>query len=179
MTQDRRGLWRRTTLEEFRKAKPAWETVLDLDALAKQEKENSGRRAAQFLRPENNLVLISLSRGADASVVREFDLAAKAFVKGGNGAAEAKSQLGWRGPGNIFVGTDFGPGRSPPQATRGSSRNGTRGTPQPICRGHLRGQARRYERVGQSRPHAWYKHDIVTRRPSFWTSESFLPGMGS
>src|SRR5512143_1116382 len=28
-----RGLWRRTTLEEYRKAQPAWETVLDLDAL--------------------------------------------------------------------------------------------------------------------------------------------------
>ena len=28
-----RGLWRRTTLEEYRKAKPAWEVVLDLDLL--------------------------------------------------------------------------------------------------------------------------------------------------
>jgi hypothetical protein len=30
-----RGLWRRTTLAEYRKPAPAWETVLDLDALAK------------------------------------------------------------------------------------------------------------------------------------------------
>src|SRR5262245_18958460 len=28
-----RGLWRRTTLDEYRKPQPAWETVLDLDAL--------------------------------------------------------------------------------------------------------------------------------------------------
>jgi prolyl oligopeptidase len=28
--QHRRGLWRRTTLEEYRKEAPAWETVLDL-----------------------------------------------------------------------------------------------------------------------------------------------------
>ena len=28
-----RGLWRRTTLEEYKKAKPAWEIVLDLDRL--------------------------------------------------------------------------------------------------------------------------------------------------
>ena len=26
-----RGLWRRTTVDEYYKAKPAWETVLDLD----------------------------------------------------------------------------------------------------------------------------------------------------
>ena len=35
-----RGLWRRTTLSEYRKAAPAWETVIDLDALGAAEKEN-------------------------------------------------------------------------------------------------------------------------------------------
>src|SRR5689334_14050143 len=35
-----RGLWRRTTFEEFKKAAPRWETVLDIDALAQAEKEN-------------------------------------------------------------------------------------------------------------------------------------------
>ena len=35
-----RGLWRRTTMAEFGKAQPAWETVLDLDALAK---DSSGK----------------------------------------------------------------------------------------------------------------------------------------
>ena len=32
-----RGLWRRTTLAEYRKPQPAWETVLDLDALGAAE----------------------------------------------------------------------------------------------------------------------------------------------
>jgi len=35
-----RGVWRRTTLEEYRKDQPAWETVIDLDALGKAEDEN-------------------------------------------------------------------------------------------------------------------------------------------
>src|SRR5580658_2001904 len=30
--EHKRGLWRRTTLDEYRKDKPKWETVLDLDA---------------------------------------------------------------------------------------------------------------------------------------------------
>ena len=34
-----RGLWRRTTLDEYRKESPAWETVLDIDALAEREGE--------------------------------------------------------------------------------------------------------------------------------------------
>ena len=32
-----RGLWRRTTLEEFRKPLPKWETLLDVDRLAADE----------------------------------------------------------------------------------------------------------------------------------------------
>ena len=35
-----RGLWRRTTLAEFRKPNPAWETILDLDRLAAEENED-------------------------------------------------------------------------------------------------------------------------------------------
>jgi len=35
--QNPRGLWRRTTADEYRKDQPGWEVVLDLDALGKQE----------------------------------------------------------------------------------------------------------------------------------------------
>ena len=45
-----RGLWRRTTLDEYRKAKPNWDIVLDLDALGKDENVElglAGRRGAQ------------------------------------------------------------------------------------------------------------------------------------
>jgi prolyl oligopeptidase len=44
-----RGIWRRTSPGEYRKKDPAWETVLDLDALAAEEKENwvwKGARSA-------------------------------------------------------------------------------------------------------------------------------------
>ncbi len=89
-----RGLWRRTTLDEYRKEKPAWEVVLDLDELARQEHENWVWHGAQTLRPEHRLALVSLSRGgADASVVREFDLEKKAFIKDGYTLPEAKSQV--------------------------------------------------------------------------------------
>src|SRR5262245_49559622 len=35
-----KGLWRRTTLADYRNAVPRWETVLDVDALARQEGED-------------------------------------------------------------------------------------------------------------------------------------------
>ena len=54
-----RGLWRRTTLDEYRKPEPAWETVLDLDALGVAEKENWVWHGADFLQPEYERCLVS------------------------------------------------------------------------------------------------------------------------
>ena len=106
-----RGVWRRTTLDEFRKAQPRWETVLDLDLLAKAENENWVWGGAECLGPDYRRCLVSLSRGgADAKVVREFDSAAKAFVKEGFQLPEAKSDVTWIDADTLYVGTDFGPG---------------------------------------------------------------------
>lgn len=109
--RNKRGLWRRTTLAEYRKPEPKWETVLDLDALGAAEKESWVFAGASCLAPEYRHCLLSLSRGgADASVVREFDLVEKRFVKDGFTLAEAKSQVDWIDKDTIYVGTDFGPG---------------------------------------------------------------------
>ncbi len=106
-----RGLWRRTTLEEYRNDDPKWEIVLDLDQLAEHEGENWVFKGAPILTPNYDKALVNLSRGgADATVVREFDLTKKDFVAGGFELPEAKSRASWAGPDSIFVGTDFGPG---------------------------------------------------------------------
>ncbi len=106
-----RGLWRRTTLAEYRLAAPAWETVLDLDALAAAEGENWVWGGANALDTEPHRCLVSLSRGgADATVVREFDTATRQFVEGGFSLPEAKSSTTWIDADTLYVGTDFGPG---------------------------------------------------------------------
>jgi prolyl oligopeptidase len=106
-----RGLWRRTTLAEYRRPAPAWETVLDLDALAATEGENWVWGGATWLGPEYQRCLLALSRGgADAKVVREFDVGDRAFVGGGFCLPEAKSLVEWIDIDHVFVGTDFGPG---------------------------------------------------------------------
>jgi prolyl oligopeptidase len=106
-----RGLWRRTTLAEYKKAEPAWEVVLDLDQLSSKEKENWVWKGDEILYPTFDRCLLLLSRGgADATVVREFDLNAKAFVTNGFYLPEAKSDVTWRNRDTLYVGTDFGPG---------------------------------------------------------------------
>ena len=110
--QHKRGLWRRTTLDEYRKAEPAWETVIDLDALATDEKKRTGSGTEpSALKPGYDRCLISLSKGgADADIKREFDLKTKAFIKDGFTLPEAKSRVAWRSMDSLFVATDFGPG---------------------------------------------------------------------
>lgn len=106
-----RGIWRRTTLDQYRQASPEWELLLDLDKLAEEEGENWVWDGSSILRPSYDRALIGLSRGgADASVTREFDLQSKTFVKDGFERAEAKGDLSWIDKNSVFVFTDFGEG---------------------------------------------------------------------
>ncbi|HEY9068595.1 MAG TPA: prolyl oligopeptidase family serine peptidase, partial [Burkholderiaceae bacterium] len=109
--EHKRGLWRRTTLAEYRKPQPAWETVLDLDALAAAEGMSWVWGGARAYAGDPSRCLVFLSRGgADAQVVREFDTRAKAFVKDGFTLPEAKSRVDWADRDTLLVATDFGPG---------------------------------------------------------------------
>ncbi|AMU22792.1 prolyl oligopeptidase family serine peptidase [Mycobacteroides abscessus] len=106
-----RGLWRRTTLDRYRRHDPEWDVVIDVDALAAAEDENWVWAGAAVLRPDFRRALVSLSRGgSDAVVVREFDLETRQFVAGGFELPEAKTQIGWVDADTVYVGTDFGPG---------------------------------------------------------------------
>jgi prolyl oligopeptidase len=106
-----RGILRRTSMAEFRQADPAWETVLDLDHLAEAEQENWVYKGMSALYPQYERCLLYLSRGgADATVIREFDLIGKDFVSDGFTLPEAKSSVAWRDADTLYVGTDFGPG---------------------------------------------------------------------
>src|SRR5215210_4287153 len=87
-----KGLWRRTTLENYRTTNPQWEIILDIDALARGENEDWVWSGATTLPPEFRHCLVRLSRGgSDAVVIREFDLQGKRFVPEGFDLAEAKS----------------------------------------------------------------------------------------
>ena len=87
-----RGLIRRTTLAEYKKAKPAWETVLDLDAINAAEHESWVFKGQHCLYPKYERCLVELSRGGgDSIVVREFDAVKKQFVAGGYVLPEGKS----------------------------------------------------------------------------------------
>ena len=125
-----RGLWRRTTLAEYRKPQPAWDVVIDLDELARTENENWVWHGTNCLAPKYERGLIMLSRGgSDAQVVREFDIVKREFVSGGFVLPEAKSSVDWADEDTIYVATDFGPGSLTDSGYPGVVKRWSRGTP--------------------------------------------------
>lgn len=170
-----RGLWRRTSLKEYRRASPRWETVLDVQALGEQENESWVWHGATCLEPKQVRCLVHLSKGgADASVVREFDTKTLQFVRDGFYLPEAKSDVAWIDQDHIYVGTDFGAGSLTASGYARLVKRWTRGTP-------LSSAEHVYEvetdDVGVSAwrdPEPGYERDFIHRSITFWTSELFL-----
>jgi len=167
-----RGLWRRTSLTEYRKAEPQWEPVLDLDLLAQQEHENWVWKGAVVLYPTHDRALLQLSRGgADAVEVREFDLTNKLFVTGGFFIPEAKTDVSWQDRDHIYVGTDFGPGTLTESGYARQSKLWQRGTP--LVQAPVKYEGRT-EDVGVDvivvNDHH-HQYVLARRNPTFFTSE--------
>ncbi|MFC8923934.1 prolyl oligopeptidase family protein [Cellulosimicrobium sp. NPDC057127] len=182
-----RGLWRRTTLESYRTAEPAWETVLDLDALGAAEGQSWVWHGARVLRPTPEELaagepwrraLVELSPGgSDADVTREFDLVEKRFVDpadGGFHRDEAKGSLGWVDADTVYVFTDFGPGTLTPSGYPRVVKRWRRGTPLADAVTVFEGtDADMY--ISAWRTHTpGFERDFVHRSKAFYSDELYL-----
>jgi prolyl oligopeptidase len=177
-----RGVWRRTTLAEYRKDEPAWELLLDLDALNKAEGENWVWQGSNCLKPATDdapyeRCLISLSRGgADANVTREFDLASKSFVKDGWYRPEAKGGLQWIDRDTVYVYTDFGPGSMTSSGYPRIVKEWKRGTPMSEATVVYEGTDEDMY-IAAVRDHdRGYERDFVSRTIAFYNDELYLRG---
>ncbi|MFE9217452.1 prolyl oligopeptidase family protein [Streptomyces lavendulae] len=170
-----RGVWRRTTLEEYRTDDPAWETVLDLDALAEAEGEKWAWAGSAVLAPGHRHALVMLSRdGADACVVREFDLRTLRFVDGGFAVEEAKTRIGWIDHDHVWIGTDFGPGSMSPSGYPLQVRRWRRGTPLASAETVYEGRPSDLSASGWRDHTPGFERDFVSRQIDFWNQELFL-----
>jgi prolyl oligopeptidase len=103
-----RGLWRRAPLASYETETPQWETLLDVDALAKSEGRNWVYKGVDCQPDNGPRCLISLSDGGqDAKVVREFDQRTRSFVADGFALGEAKSDVSWKDADTLLVATKF------------------------------------------------------------------------
>ena len=170
-----RGIWRRATLEEYRKAQPAWETVLDVGRLSADEGVNWVWKGADCLFPDYRRCLLHLSRGgADAVEVREFDAVEKRFLEEGFLSPESKQDVAWRDADTIYIGRDFGPGSMTSSGYPRVVKEWKRGTPLADAKTVFEGEA---ADVGVS---AWsvfepgHVYEGLHRSITFYESEEYL-----
>jgi len=174
-----RGIWRRTTIASYRTPNPEWETVLDLDALAKAEGKSWVWHGAQCLAPGYQRCMLNLSPGgSDTHVAREFDAKAKQFVKDGFSLPEAKSNVAWRDENTLWLGTDFGPGSLTTSGYPRIVKLWKRGTPVSAAKQIYECKAADVSCFGGSDILSDGRYDHVTRHPSFFKEELFMVGAG-
>lgn len=170
-----RGLWRRTTLDEYRRPEPEWDVLLDLDALAVAEAENWVWSGVTVLRRSYRRCLISLSRGgSDAVVVREYDLDRRGFVADGFNVPEAKSDVDWIDMDQIYVATDFGPGSLTNSGYPRLVKRWRRGTP--LSAAEVVHEAQ-IDDISVSASHdstPGFERDFVGRQIDFYRNEGYL-----
>ncbi|WP_340679998.1 prolyl oligopeptidase family serine peptidase [Paraglaciecola sp.] len=104
-----RGVLRRTSLSEYAKPQPKWETLLDFDKLSQDEGKNWVYKGSTCAENDYNLCMLSLSDGGkDAVEMREWDRASKSFVQEGFYLPESKTSLSWNNKNSINVATNWG-----------------------------------------------------------------------
>ena len=170
-----RGIWRRTFLDEYLKDSPSWEIVLDLDKLAEAEGENWVWKGPTCFPPEFRQCMVTLSRGgSDASVRREFDTVAKAFVEDGFVVPEAKARVSWRDADTLWIGTDFGEGSMTSSGYPRIVKLWKRGTALEEAKTIFEGSVDDVSVAGYSKHTPEGRYDFVQQTPEFFRGTTFL-----
>jgi len=170
-----RGIWRKSTLDSYLSADTKWETVLDIDALAKAEDKNWVYKGNSCLSPDYELCMVTLSDGGkDASIQREFNAKSKSWVEGGFVTKESKGGSSWLDNDTQLVGVDFGPGTMTVSGYPMTTRLWKRGQPLDAAVEFMRGEpsdvglfAGAHERADGSR------EIVVTRAVTFYDNETY------
>lgn len=177
--QHPRGILRRTTLERYASEAPQWEVVLDVDQLARDEKENWVWSGMDCLEPHAERCLFSLTRGGgDARVIREFDTRSLRFVPEGFFLPEAKSEVNWVSRDRLLVATDFGPGSLTSSGYPRIVKEWKRGTPLQAASLVFEGRQADTSVGGYSDQIPGFNREFILRRTSFFTNQMYYRHAG-
>ncbi len=168
------GAGRRST--NTRRDKPDWKnSPRHRRTWPRPKKMNWVYHGADCLKPEYRHCLVNLSRGgADAVVVREFDLTTLSFVKDGFYVPEAKTQATWKTVDELYVGTDFGPGSMTKSSYPRLVKEWKRGALLTTAKLVYEGKADDVSVNGWRDHTPGFERDFVQRGVDFFHSETFL-----
>lgn len=106
-----RGIWRRCLTVDYSNGKYNWETLLDIDEMAKKDGMKWVFKGASGLYPSYTRFLVSLSNGGgDAVFIKEFDAEKKQFIENGFSIDESKGSVSYVDENTLCVSSFFGEG---------------------------------------------------------------------
>ena len=111
-----RGIWRRTTIADYARKAPRWQTLLDVDQLDRQMHEDWVWQGADCTSAFDRCLVKLSPGGGDAAETREYDPKTRSFVAGGFELPVAKGNAVYLDPDTVLVATDFGPGTMTPSS---------------------------------------------------------------
>jgi prolyl oligopeptidase len=172
-----RGLWRRSDFASWKAGTPNWESLLDVDKLAKDEDKNWVYQGSNAFDPNdlwNSVALLSLSNGGkDANVKREWNVKTRSFVEGGFSIPEAKSTATWFDKDTILLATDWGPDSLTdsgyPFIVKKLRRGQGLGDAVEVYRGKKEDVSTSSYRIDDGNRY----HHFINRAPTFFTSETY------
>ncbi len=169
-----RGIYRRTTLREFKKPNPKWETVLDMDKYSLEHKKNYDYHGMSCFPPKGVDCLVNLSlEGGDAVEIREFNLKNKQFIQNGFSVPLAKTQISWIDKDTVYIGTNFGKDSMTDSGYPRIIKKWKRGTPLSeavtLFTAEKKSMAARAFQIKEKKT----SFEIITESTSFWSSDKY------
>jgi prolyl oligopeptidase len=137
-----RGLLRKTSVTDYLSQDPHWQTVIDFDALGKEEHVNWVPKGENCLYPGDEDCIVNISDGGEDAVTgREFDLKTGKFVPNGFTLPHGKQNLGWIDKDTLLVARDWGAGTMTKSGYAFVVKRWRRGTPLERAEEMFRGAA--------------------------------------
>ena len=170
------GIFRKTGLADYLAAQPKWQTVIDYDALGKQDNVKWVAHGLDCLYPGDHYCLVGLSAGGeDADTMREFDLKTGQFVEGGFTLPHSKQSASWLDKDTLLVARDWGPGTMTKSGYPFVVKEWKRGTPLDTAKEVFRGQESDIS-AGAYTVHDTQGHSLTvfTCGVSFFEQQSFV-----
>lgn len=174
-----RGIYRKTSIKQFKNNKPQWITVLDMDKYSMDQGQNYDYHGMNCLPPKGIDCLVLLSPGGgDAIIVREFNLKKHKFVKNGFHVPLAKTNISWIDKNNVFIGTDFGKDSLTDSGYPRIVKKWQRGTSlvqaKTLYSASKKSMTARAYNIKQENSHI----NIITDMTSFWLSDKYIYNQG-
>jgi prolyl oligopeptidase len=169
-----RGVWRRTSIADYAKPAPSWQTLLDVDRLDRDTHQNWVWQGAECA-PSQARCLVRLSPGGgDAAVVREYDPERRQFLDQGFSLALAKSRVAYLDEDDLLVATDFGPGSLTPSSYPRIVKRWHRGEPLSRAKTLFVGRANDMSVEPAVFRGPFGVVPLITRKPSFFRSDYYF-----